>query len=242
MKKNNNFKKIISITHENKIQLFISILIGIIFYIFFSDKILNRNNIFKISADIAIAEQFISPTNILYESSKILKYKNKISTSAAKIFTDAEKNEILITNKNELCKDLKVEFSHAFHISIEIIGIDKNEVQKCFDFVGSYFIESLENIRDKSLRENNELIDKYQKLIQSSEDANLKTFLYQELLSSQDNIKPLENYKPTFILVDKKTISQDNYKIFKMFLLFSFISIFLVLNLMIIYFFKLKKK
>ena len=170
----------------------------------------------------------------------MLKYKLKISSRAAKIFTDMRKNEILLTNKNEICKDLKVEFSHSFHINIKVIGGDIKEVQKCFDFIGNYFIQSLEKIREKHLKENYELIDYYKNLIKLTENEGIKVFLYQNIIQIEKSIKPLQNFEPAFILIDQNTISNNNI-IYKLFLLFSFISLFLVLNLMFLYWFKLKQ-
>lgn len=240
MKKNNDFKKTITLINENKFQFLISIIIGVIFYIFFSDLIIKKNEKFVTSADVALVDNFINPTSILYESSKIFSHKIKISSKAAKIFTDPTKNEVLLTNKNEICKDLKVEFSHSFHINIEVIGRDRKEVQKCFDFIGNYFIQSLEKVREKHLKENYELIDYYQNSIQLSENENVKLFLYQNIIGIEKSIKPLQNFEPTFILIEQKKLPSRN-NIFKLFLLFSFISLFLVLNLMFLYFFKLKK-
>ena len=42
MKKNNDFKKTITLINENKFQFLISIIIGVIFYIFFSDLIIKK--------------------------------------------------------------------------------------------------------------------------------------------------------------------------------------------------------
>ena len=98
-------------------------------------------------------EDFIDKTSILYESSKMLKYKLKISSRAAKIFTDMRKNEIKAVNKNEICKDLKVEFSSPFHINIKVMILDNNTGSFIiFDFIGNYFIQCLEKIREKTFK------------------------------------------------------------------------------------------
>lgn len=235
IKKKLKFKYLLK---ENISSFVISIILGILIGYFSSEPIINKKKFYESSSDFQFSSKIVNPTQILYESSKILDYKLIMSPETTIIFTDTKKNNLLIND--ELCPSLEVKkkFEYSIFLNIKVSGRNPTLVRNCHEFLNEYFLESLNKLQTKYEENQKKTIKFYKKIVDDIGDSTQLAYINNQIVELLLESNATNNVKPALIFIDFKLKNSGQLKLLKPLIIFSFITLFLILNFIFIFYFR----